>query len=176
MSFLHDRRSPIGALKSVREDKHGPGTGKEAETGRNKPAILPVALSTAIEGPALDFILNKARTLTTSGRAVHNQNRQRATPPRGLGAGFVRCEAADLLGIKQEAGMAFPAQYFYSILEVAGRWGAPRPMSSTGQSPESSTLWLGFHRSCSVTNLLLDFWLCHPLPGSGCLHLREGTP
>jgi hypothetical protein len=40
-----------------------------------------------------------------------------------LGAGFVRCEAAALLGIKQEAGMAFPAQYFYSILEVAGRWG-----------------------------------------------------
>jgi hypothetical protein len=40
-----------------------------------------------------------------------------------LGAGFVRCEAATLLGIKQEAGMAFPAQYFYSILEVAGRWG-----------------------------------------------------
>jgi hypothetical protein len=40
-----------------------------------------------------------------------------------LGAGFVRCEAATLLEIKQEAGMAFPAQYFYSILEVAGRWG-----------------------------------------------------
>jgi len=37
MSFLHARRSPIGALKSVREDKHGQGTGEEAETGGNKP-------------------------------------------------------------------------------------------------------------------------------------------
>ena len=41
MSFLHARRSPIGALKSVRGDKHGRGTGKEAETGGNKRAVDP---------------------------------------------------------------------------------------------------------------------------------------
>jgi hypothetical protein len=49
MSFLHAQRPLIGALKSVSRDKHGHGTGKEAETGRNKPAILPVALSTAFQ-------------------------------------------------------------------------------------------------------------------------------
>jgi hypothetical protein len=42
MSFLHAQRPLIGALKSVRQDKHGAGTGKEAQTGRNKTAILPV--------------------------------------------------------------------------------------------------------------------------------------
>jgi hypothetical protein len=41
MSFLLARRSPIGALKSVRGDKHGQGTGKEAETGGNKSAVDP---------------------------------------------------------------------------------------------------------------------------------------
>jgi len=41
MSFLHARRYPIGALKSVRGDKHGRGTGKEAETGGNKRAVDP---------------------------------------------------------------------------------------------------------------------------------------
>jgi hypothetical protein len=41
MCFLHARRSTIGALKSVREDKHGQGTGKEAETGGNKRAVDP---------------------------------------------------------------------------------------------------------------------------------------
>ena len=39
--FLHARRRPIGALKSIREDKHGLGTGKEAETGGNKRAVHP---------------------------------------------------------------------------------------------------------------------------------------
>jgi hypothetical protein len=99
MSFLHHQRSPIEALKSVSRDKHGQSTGKEAETGRNKPAILPVALSTAFGGPRSDFVMNKAGTLTASGRAVHNQNRQMVTPAERLGAGFVRYEAAVILGV-----------------------------------------------------------------------------
>jgi hypothetical protein len=41
MSFLHAQRSLIGALKSVIRDKHGQGTGKEAETGGNKRAVDP---------------------------------------------------------------------------------------------------------------------------------------
>jgi len=45
------------------------------------------------------------------------------TAAERLGAGFVRHEALVILAVKQEAGMAFPAQYFYSILDVAGRWG-----------------------------------------------------
>ena len=98
MSFLHHQRSPIGALKSVRGDKHGSGTGKEAETGRNKPAILPVALSTAIGGSAPDFISNKAGTLTASGRAVHNQNRQRATPAERFGGRFRALRSRDTIG------------------------------------------------------------------------------
>jgi hypothetical protein len=99
MCFLPVRRSPIGALKSVREDKHGHGTGKEAETGRNKPAILPVALSTAFEDAPPDFILNKLEILTTSGRAVHNQNRQMVAPAERLGAGVVRYDAEVILGV-----------------------------------------------------------------------------
>jgi hypothetical protein len=63
MSFLHPRHPVIGALKSVRGDKHGQGTGREAETGRNKPAILPVPqpvrLSTGFGRRPSEFILNK---------------------------------------------------------------------------------------------------------------------
>jgi hypothetical protein len=67
MSFLHPRHPVIGALKSVRGDKHGQGTGREAETGRNKPAILPVPLpvplpvrlSTGFGRRPSEFILNR---------------------------------------------------------------------------------------------------------------------
>jgi hypothetical protein len=59
MSFLHPRHPLIGALKSVRGDKHGQGTGREAETGRNKPAILPVRLSTGFGRRPSEFILNR---------------------------------------------------------------------------------------------------------------------
>jgi hypothetical protein len=45
--------------KSVRQDKHRQGSGKEAETGRNKPAILPVDLSTVIGSAPSDFDMNK---------------------------------------------------------------------------------------------------------------------
>ncbi|PIL19008.1 hypothetical protein P775_16730 [Puniceibacterium antarcticum] len=59
MSFLHAQRAKIEALKSVRQDKHRQGSGKEAETGRNKPAILPVDLSTVIGSATSDFDMNK---------------------------------------------------------------------------------------------------------------------
>jgi hypothetical protein len=63
MSFLHPRRRVIVALKSVRGDKHGQGTGREAETGRNKLAILPVPqpvrLPTGFGRVPSNFVLNR---------------------------------------------------------------------------------------------------------------------
>jgi hypothetical protein len=65
MSFLRDRRPTIGALKSVRADKHGQGTGKEAETGRNKPGNYSGFLSTAFGGFGADFFLRNCVFVTT---------------------------------------------------------------------------------------------------------------
>lgn len=67
--------------------------------------------------------MNKWATLTTSGRAVHNQNRQMVTPPRGWGFVPFHMGLGSYRRSNREAGMAFPAQVFYSILEVSVRWG-----------------------------------------------------
>ena len=55
---------------------------KPAETNRQFCRSFYPQLS---EGPPSDFTLNKRATLTTSESAVHNQNRQMVTPPKGWG-------------------------------------------------------------------------------------------
>jgi hypothetical protein len=82
MCFLHARRSQIGAPKSVHRDKHGEGSGKEAETGRNKPAILPVCYPHQILPMAKVSNWLRAAILTTLTGAVYKQNRLKITPAK----------------------------------------------------------------------------------------------
>jgi hypothetical protein len=101
MSILHARRSPIGALKSVREDKHGQGTGEEAETGGNKRGNYSGLLSTAFCAQRLRFHFEQTRNSDNLGVSSSQQESPDGHSTERLGLGLVRPEITTLPAVKQ---------------------------------------------------------------------------
>jgi len=96
MCFLRDRRPTIGALKSVRADKHGQGTGEEAETGGNKRAVDPGLLrsNAASRGAVPEVFMSGTANTARTPQKLWSKGRMN---DRYVSAGF-RLSAGSLRG------------------------------------------------------------------------------
>jgi hypothetical protein len=100
MRFLPVRRHPIGALKSVKRDKHGQGNGEE-ETGGNKPGNYSGFFIPRFRRAGLGFHFEQTGNSDNFGESSSQPESPDGHPTERLGLCPVRYGFMTLQAVKQ---------------------------------------------------------------------------